>query len=98
MSRIYSAVIGGGGANTILVDRRVALTQGQTVQAISFPSDVGTSTYSVKFSIENSVDKDTLQFLQGVLSDPTSTGFNLELNIAPNSGNYYLNYQVAQLV
>lgn len=98
MSRIFSVNIGsgggGGGPGGALTGRAgvESLTAAQQTVVVIFSATMGTTNYSLDYSIQNNTDPFPIM-LQGVVTDKTATGFTVVLNAPTDTANYTLNYQ-----
>ena len=85
-------IISGSGSSSGRAGVTALATNDQS-KTITFSTDIGTSTYSVVPSIENSVDTDDFIWLQWKILNKTSTGFDIEFNLPVNSNNYSVNWK-----
>jgi hypothetical protein len=69
----------------------VAIGDGATELTVTFSSDIGTTNYSLNYSLVNLVDANP-KFLDKIVTAKTSTGFTVKFHQSTDSANYKLNY------
>lgn len=100
MPRIFSVNIGaGGGGGGVLVARsgQDAISSGSNTIAVAFSSDIGTTNYSIKYSIVNDTDVDPIM-LQGVVTTKLSSGFTVTFNTPTDTANYSIDWDAVVYV
>lgn len=105
MSRIFSVNIGsgggggGGGPGGALTGRAgvESLTAAQQTVVVLFSATMGTTNYSLDYSIQNNTDAFPIM-LQGVVTAKDALGFTVVLNAPTDTANYTLNYQAVGYV
>ena len=71
------------------------LIQDQDYVDVAFSSDQPTSNWtSLGMVIVNTLDSSVINVWPGVISSKTASGFRLQLNGLPDSGNYYLRWSI----
>jgi len=75
----------------VKVGQTPCVTGSDTV-SVSFTSPYPNTGYRATYSFHNEFDS-PLMFLQGITTVQTETGFTVTMNSAPDTGNYYLDWQ-----
>lgn len=95
---IYIAALGGsGGDGSFVATKGVAsMANGTSNHSVNFTSNIGTASYSVVVTIENTVDP-TVRHLVPVITSKTSNGFAFVTSQTTDHANYKANYIVVKL-
>lgn len=78
-------------SGSVIISDTVSLPDASQSYSVTFAGDIGTSTYSVDWSLENLTDPSPT-FLQGMITSKLTTGFTIQFNALTDSTNYTLHY------